>query len=332
VADWFPPLADEEPLLTELRRLVVLRIVGAGGEPERLAPISPVARVRSAPVSARDLVRGELKLVSLPDIYFRIVEAIESPRTSASRIAEVVGKDTSLSAKLLRIVNSSFYGFPSRIESITRAITIIGADELSTLALGVSTIQVFRDVPEGFVTMRSFWRHSITVGVFARLLAARGNARQDERLFTAGLLHDLGRLLMLRKIPFTMTQALALARGRKISLPEAEQELLGFDHSVVGGLLLSEWNLPVGLSSAVRHHHAPMIASEPLPPSAVHLADLLALALRSGSSGGYRVPAPEPEAIRLLGLSPNALGPLILQAERQVREIEQVFLEGERNG
>ncbi len=329
VEEWFPAAAV--PLLRELRRLVILRTAREGNAGDEGVPPPLPSRSPSSSLSLRELVEGESRLVSLPDIYFRIVEAIESPRSSALQIAKVVGKDTSLSAKLLKIVNSSFYGFPSRIESIARAVAIIGGNELSSLALGVSAIQLFRDVPEGFVTMRSFWRHSIAVGVLARLLGTRASIRQDERVFTAGLLHDIGRLLLLRKVPFSMAQILAQSRSRRIPLVEAERGCFGFDHASVGGGLLSEWNLPAGLTASVRFHHNPLGAGneeDRIGAAALQVADLLAVANRLGSSGAQVLPPLAPEAPELLSLSPNALEPILLQAERQVREIEQVFFGG----
>ncbi len=123
--------------------------------------------------SAYGLAKNEVRLVSFPDIYFKIQEVINSPISSATSIAKVVGKDPSLTARLLRLVNSSFYGFPNPILSIPRAIAIIGSNELTALALAVSTMTVFRHVPPAYVDMKSLWKHSIACGVFSRLLAIR---------------------------------------------------------------------------------------------------------------------------------------------------------------
>ena len=207
VGAWFPPNSEEDLLMKELRRLCALRVARAmreGTLPEGLFP-----RVQVAPpqmpdseeldFSAHSLVRNEAQLASYPDIYFRIKEVLDSPVSSARHIAEVVSTDPNLSMRLLRLVNSSFYGFPYPIESIPRAVTIIGSRELTNLALAVSTMSIFQGVPEEYVEMRSFWEHSLACGVIARILANLRRFPEEERFFLAGLFHDAGKLVLYRK-------------------------------------------------------------------------------------------------------------------------------------
>ena len=282
-------------------------------------------RSKGGELSPRDLVQNDRFLASFPDVYFRITEVLNSPTSSVAHISEVVSKDPSLSAKLLKLVNSSFYGFASRIDSVSRAVVLIGGNELSTLALGISLLAAFKDVPEAYVTMRSFWMHSVSCGVFARLLSTRRDASKEEHFFLAGLLHDLGRLILYRRVPFSMAQALQEAIRRGVGVHQAERELLGFDHASVGYQLLKDWKIPPSLAEAVRFHHQPGAASDPYEPGVLHVADLLALGCRFGSSGSFVIPELDLDSWDLLGLSPNALDSLILQAERQIREVSGMF-------
>ena len=322
----------------ELKRLCLLRAAsrlsagetlpepkGADGE----AP-EPGRRggKKARDISPYDLVKRHVKLVSLPDIYFRIVEVLNNPYSSAAQVGEVVGKDPSLSAKLLKLVNSPFYGFPSKIDSIDRAVCIIGANDLTTLALGISVVNSFTDVPKRLMDMRGFWRHSITCGATARFLAAARPGLTEERFFIAGLLHDIGRLVMIRGVPEPFTEALYLARDAKEPLYKAEREVLGFDHAVVGGFLFKEWKLPPSLERAIRFHHNPKAAANLLEAAVIHVADVIAYAMHFGGAGSAYAPFLQPEAWEALGIGVGALENVFVQADRQVSEIERVFFGG----
>lgn len=280
--------------------------------------------------SPYDLVKRHVKLVSLPDIYFRIAEVLENPYSSSAKVGEVVGKDPSLSAKLLKLVNSPFYGYPSKIDSIDRAVCIIGANDLTTLALGISVLNSFDDVPEELMNMRGFWRHSITCGVAARFLASKRPGLTEERFFIAGLLHDIGRLVIIRGLPAAFTKALFLSRDQEAPLYQTERDVLGFDHAVVGGFLFKEWRLPSSLERAIRFHHNPQTATNTLEPAIIHVADIIAVAMQLGGAGSFFVPPLAPDAWDALGMSPAALESAFEQADRQVAEIEGIFFGGGR--
>lgn len=295
-------------------------------------PRSPARRLSSnipnLSVTASDLVSRELQLASLPDVYYRIMEVINSTRSSASHIAEAVGKDTSLLSRLLRLVNSAFYGFPSKIETVTRAVAIVGTRELSTLALGVAAVQYFNDIPSEYVDMKSFWRHSVACacGVYARLMASEKIGVSEERLFVSGLLHDLGKLVLFRQVPLSARNAIELALAKKIPLCEAEREILGFDHAYLGALLLREWKIPSPLENAVRFHHSPLSSSSPLDPALLASADALAMATGFSGSGSVVMPQISPEIWAETGLSAAVFQPVILQGGRQIEDITNAFL------
>lgn len=153
----------------------------------------------------RQAVRGNQpdgqKLPEIPTTIFELNEALTAPFTSAREIARIVNKSPSLASILLRIVNSSFYGFPSKIESTTQAVVLIGSKEISNLALEICTMQVFKDIPKEIVDMKSYIRHSVACGLLSRVIAAHLNIQQTDQMFTAGLLHDIGRLVIYRYFP-----------------------------------------------------------------------------------------------------------------------------------
>jgi HD-like signal output (HDOD) protein len=267
------------------------------------------------------LLRETPVVSSLPGAYTRLNDAVNDPRTSSRDVANVITEDTGLSARLLKIANSAFFGFPSKIDTISRAVTLVGTRQLRDLALATSIIKQFDGLSTGVVTMESFWRHSVACGVAARILATHRREPNVERFFIAGLMHDIGRLLMFSTIPELTMEALGEAkRGREL-LYRTERNLLGFDHADVGGALLQQWKLPVHTVSAVACHHRPATDSGLHADTAiVHVADLIANAMRLGSSGERYVPTLDNDAWTRLGLSENILGALISELERQYQD------------
>lgn len=272
----------------------------------------------------KTLVQKEVELISFPDIYFKIVEAINSPKSSADYIAQVVSKDPSLSAKLLRLVNSPFYGLSQKIETISRAVAIVGADELSTLALGISAMSVFKDIPEKLVDVRSFWLHSISVGVFAKLIAQRSGL-EPEKYFVAGLLHDIGRLVLFRRLPRLATESLIYSYSNLVPLVDAEREVIGFDHALVGASLIQAWNLPKSLGEAIKLHHYPGPYKK-LEEGIIHLADFMAIGLHLVEKGSVILPQLNKSVLTLINISKDELKALVNKAYKEIEEITRIFI------
>ena len=252
------------------------------------------------------IVKHETELTSFPDIYFRIREVLEDESASADRIAKVVSTDMSLSAKLIKLVNSPLYGFPQTIDSISRAVALVGAKELSTLALGISAINYFKDIPPELVDMKSFWRHSITCGIFGKIIAGTQAGLSPERFFIAGLLHDVGRLIMFKKLPYASTEAMLFARENSIPLVEAERSVMDFCHTDISLPLLKSWKFPEGLSNMINYHHNPMEFPNPLEPAIIHVADNLTNAVEIAQGGMYVLPGIDEQAWDLLGLKADS--------------------------
>lgn len=273
----------------------------------------------------RKLIRQDIKLTTLPAIYTRINEAIMRPHSSSSDIADLISKDTSLAARLLKLVDSSFYGYPSRIGSLSRAVSIVGTNQLSMLAFGIDVAGAFKNIPSTYINMDSFWRHSIACGIIARLIAATKNIQNTERLFVAGMLHDIGRLVVYHYMPQCSVEILERARDTCSLLCRVEKEYLGGDHAEIGGMLLQIWKLPQSLENAVRYHNMPRESQNGLEPAIVHIADVTAKAIGVGSSGDYFVPQLDGGAWKQVGLSVNGLEPIVDQTDHQLEETFRLF-------
>lgn len=272
-----------------------------------------------------EIIGGDVPLGSLPDIYFKIREVIQSPVSSATSIARVVGTDPNLSLRLLRLVNSAFYGFPTPIRSISRAVAIVGIKELSSLALAVSTMNAFDHIPSSYVDMRSFWKHSVTCGVLARIFASRRKIRRDDHFFLAGLLHDVGRAILYVRFPSHMSHGLGVSRFFRLPLTEVERRLVGFDHGQVTFRLLESWRIPEPILGMASWHHEPLSSENPDETSLLWIADWMANAMKIGSSGTFYLPPLDEELWELTGIHKEELRSVFDQAERQIEEILRIF-------
>ena len=205
-------------------------------------------------VALLDDVEG---LVSPPGVCLRLFELIHAPTTGVKDIAAVVGVDPNLTSRLLRLANSSFYNFARKIDTISRAVAVIGTAELYQLVLSVSAVKTFSSIPNELVKMDTFWRHSVYTGLLARALAIRINVLHPERLFVSGLMHDIGSLVLYHERPDAMRDILLVAEGDEEVLYQAELDTFRLNHATVAGYLMEQWQLPEELIDAVTWHHQP---------------------------------------------------------------------------
>lgn len=265
-----------------------------------------------------ELVQGSVKLASPPLIYERLMEIINHPRCGAADVAKVIREDTALTARLLKVVNSAFFSFPRRIDTVSQAVTVVGTSQVRDLALATSVVTLFKDVPADLADMDGFWRHSLACGVGARVLAGFRRESNVERFFVAGILHDVGKLVLYLRAPDEAREALEEAKKGNTLLHQAERQVLGFDHAQVGEALLDLWNMPVSLREALHFHHNPRRATRfPVETAAVHIADIIANALGMGNGGERFVPPLSPEAWDALGVEVPLLTSGVEEMERQ---------------
>lgn len=222
-------------------------------------------------------------LVSPPDICIKIFELIESQTSTSKQLGDVIGQDPNLSARLLKIANSPYYHFSTKIETISRAISVVGVRELSSLVLAVSAVKTFSNIPAKLVDIDTFWQHSIYTALMAQELAKQSDVLHPERLFVAGLMHDIGSLIIYNRAPEIAAEILAEAQGNEQLVFSREQELLQIDHAYLGGMMLDSWNFPPALRESIKHHHDPENASgAEIEAAILHIADAIANTLDNG--------------------------------------------------
>lgn len=267
--------------------------------------------------TAENFVRGTPEIQSLPEIYHRINRAIDHPNASAEEIGKVVMEDPGLTARLLRLVNSSLFAFPGEIDTISRAIALVGTQQLRDLSLATCVIEMFEDIPASFVNMETYWKHCLATACCSRLLAEHCQEENIERYFVAGLLHDIGSIVLYLKGGRKLRRLLARCTKNHELLTTAERAVFGFDHTSVGKELLALWGLPKVLQEAVEAHHTPARAKMfPRVANITHISEIMVDAMEMGSNGENYVSPISEEAWLELGLSTDYL-PLIYQGLEQ---------------
>ena len=323
------------PVIKELRNLATLHLArrmtalrATGGDP--LSLVRPASVVQPdgpcpPPMEVQTLLRDDVKLGSLPSVFHKLVEVVNDSRSSATDVAEVIANDTDLVARLLRVVNSPFYGMTAKVDTISRAVTVVGSNQLVSLAMGISLVASFKGIPEHLVSMRNFWEHSIACGMAARILASYRRISNTERFFVAGILHDIGRLIMFKLMPVHSTHLFHTAYSENRIVQQCEKDIMGFTHDRLGGLLLKAWRCPVSLEKNVRYHHLPGMAPTVQEAAIMCVADVTANAFRFGSSGERLVPVLTRETWECLELPVSVLGQVVLQLDYQVAEIVRLM-------
>jgi HD-like signal output (HDOD) protein len=273
------------------------------------------------------LVQQIGSLPTLPSVIVRVNEQVANPKTSALGLARTILEDQSLTARLLRLVNSPFYGFPRRIATVTEAVTILGFAPVRSLLLTASVVDLLVGEETPDFSPTGLWEHSVGAAVGAGLLARYTRHEDREEVFVAGLLHDVGKLVLFHFVTKEFLAVLETSRREDIPIRTAEQRLLGFTHDQVGRLLAERWKLPVRLSEAIGCHHRPDLAQVGKREAAlVHVAEALTRALGLGSGGDDAVPMLEPECWRRLGLQTTILEPLMIELEEQYADARAILL------
>lgn len=273
------------------------------------------------------MIAGIPSLGTYSGVLDELEAVLNDPNSTLASMGEVIEKDPDLTARLLKLGNSSFYGFSSRLETVTEAVSLIGIQQVQDLIIASSVVEIFEGISADMVSMESFWRHSLACGVAARVLAIGRRVVKPEKYFVAGLLHDVGRLVVFMRAPAEAKRIFDRYQEKRILLREAETDVLGFDHQQIGEALLRAWSYPLNLINTVGNHHHPMAAGAfQLEASLVHVADYLAHAMQAGSSGEALVPPLDPRAWQRLDLPLDMLDQVMTAVDQQLEVVEAVFL------
>jgi HD-like signal output (HDOD) protein len=265
-------------------------------------------------------------LGSYAPVLEEIEAALQSPQCSLSSVGEALEKEPDLTARLLRLANSAFYGYATRLATVTEAVSLIGIQQVQDLIVASSIIERFAGLPDHLVNMKSFWSHSLACGVGARWLAMERRLPNSDKFFVAGLLHDLGRLVLFSQAPPAAKRVFEAYQQQDVLLYEAERQVLGYDHQDIARQLLRHWNYPEFLTQAVANHHQPMACPAAAEAAVVHASDHLVNAMQIGNSGECFVPPLNGRAWEALGLDLQSVGSMMSAVDEQMEAVGEVFL------
>jgi len=270
--------------------------------------------VSTMPQSIFKTIEGISSIPTLPAVIDQLGRLLQNPSTSAEEVGKAITTDQALTSKVLKLVNSAFYGFPGRISTITHAIVILGFSTIKNLVLSASIFDAFREIGNerrGF-DLKSFWYHSIACAAASASIAKQTGCGDKEECFIAGLIHDLGKLILCQYLPDEFEKALQHSAQNGQLLYESEKKLFDCTHTHVGAYLAERWNLPPSLRNAVAYHHTPVPSRDHEPIIAiVHCADIFVRALDQGNGGDNSIPQLSETAWKSLGLSVNSLGKML---------------------
>ena len=275
-------------------------------------------------IKIESLFKNPDDIPMLPASVTKIMEAIYNPNSRYEDIATLISRDVSLTTKILKSVNSAYFGFSSKISSIPYSINIIGLNPIGSLILASTLLSKFKGMPEDFVTMESFWSHSIASGIAAKeICQLKGLKHKEETLYVAGLMHDIGCMIIYKEFPEKAGIALNQCNEEGEDIIIAERKALGFDHAEVGAALIKRWKLPELIQETTEFHHKPLSAPVYKEEAAiVHVAEYIVQSNQLGSSGEIQSTDLDPRILKSLKLSTDDLGPI---SEKTIERFDDIY-------
>ncbi len=284
----------------------------------------------STKIKIQEIVKDLVQLPSLPMMIAQLMDKIKDPKSSVPEVAHIIESDMAIASKLLRLANSAFYGIPNSISSINNAIVLLGFNVIRSLALSAVVVKLFPDQKQPPVFQREkFWKHAICCGLAAKILAKhirKYKMVDSEEAFCAGLMHDIGKLVLEQFLHFEFDKAINESISTRTHLFEAEKKIIGVDHTEVSELLLKRWNFPLELLVPITCHHAPEKASISIEMTyIVHMADIICHGLGINVMDNEVAPPTSPRVMEILSLTEEKVEELGDQLNDAVKEAQDIF-------
>lgn len=266
-------------------------------------------------VTFDSIIEGVNDLPALPQVVIRVMELTENPDSTAQDINNVLNQDQGMTAKVLRMANSAFYGFPRRIATVTDAIVFLGFRTIRSIVMAASVSDILSREIEGYaLAPGELWRHSQCTAMTARLIARNTKFGSLDLAYTAALLHDIGKVILNNFMKEGYHEVVDRVISEDISFIDAENQILGFNHALVGARVAEKWNLPPELVEAIALHHNPDNARlNKKLTSIIHVADAVCLSMGIGIGvDGMRYPLSN-ESLQLLNINEENIESMVSQ-------------------
>jgi putative nucleotidyltransferase with HDIG domain len=240
-------------------------------------PKTPASVEAVEEITQDDIKRRIKSLKPLPQVVRRILTALGSPRLNTVEVQQTILKDQALTANVLKVCNSAYYGFPQQIRSVRRAFDLLGAKTIRDIVLTTFCRDLYGGHIPGYSILKGgLMKHAVSCGLVTELIASEKKIGDRDVAFTAGLLHDIGKIILGQYASEKFSRIIHKVYGEQVTFLEAESEVIHFNHAQVGGMVAREWNLPQVLVEAIMFHHEPEAArTDPQTVSAVHLANAI---------------------------------------------------------
>ncbi len=247
--------------------------------------------------------------------------ALSVPDPSSNKVVEIISRSPGLTARLLRLVNTPIYGFQRKVETISRAVSIVGLREVGLLASSLLMVEQFGVIPKSLIEMRTFLEHSLGCALTCKDLAETTGLAEPEQAFVAGLLHDVGRLYFFTSFPERSRFCIDSALKHERPLLSEEALFFGVDHPAMGQRLLDGWKMPKNLGRVVGCHHDPLLATDLPLAGIIHMADIITHATGLGCSGECGPPQTHPEVMDLVPIEPEQMVDIATRIEQRLSVI-----------
>ncbi len=260
-------------------------------------------------LTAPEVAAAVAELPAMPSSISEVISACDDQDMTVGQLSQVVLRDQSLTANILKLANSSFYGHARQVTTITEAVVMLGFSAIKSLAISSHTARLLGGGLPGYgLQQGELWRHSISVAFTARRLAVEVQLAPVEEAFVAGLLHDIGKTILSSYMENAFDEVTRIAQERRMPFHEVESELLGFDHAELGAQIAASWSFPPELEEAIRFHHGPSDATiKPALAHCVHLADAACMMLGIGLGTDGLMYGMDPHSLEVLGISSERL-------------------------
>ena len=267
----------------------------------------------------RRIVEKASNLPTLPDIVLRIAEMVDSPETTGRQLGAEIARDQVISAKVLKLVNSGFYGFSQPISTIPHAVTMLGFNAVKSLVLSCSVLDSMNEAYPGL------WEHSLACARTCTIIAEHLEMADPEELSTIGLLHDLGKVVIYQNIEAGYKRIRLRVEKKEMLIYQAEEEVLGSNHGEVGGWLLEKWALPASLTEPITDHHDFRPRRDHAERTALlHLADILCRAESFGNGGDRKIPRLDPEALQVMDMTIDDVREIMNRMNEELLDIPRL--------
>jgi len=268
------------------------------------------------------------EVASMPHVAAKALELLNEAEPSAAVLSKVFELDMVLTGKLLKIVNSAYYGFTKQVTTVPQAITILGHDNLKSILISTIAFELFSKGKGGLIPPQGLWLHSLGTASFSQAMAREMNLPKPEEYYIVGLLHDIGKLILDQNLSEEFRKVMTIVKSRRLAIYEVEEQILGMNHSDIGHMVAVYWKIPERVAMAIKFHHILSLCPDKdiLQMAAiVQMSDFFCNLQHMGDSGNIKVSLVQKEAKDIVNLAPDIKQKIIQEVKQDIEKAKSFF-------